>query len=212
MPSTTDEPNTRLRGIIPVLPTPFPEDGSLDLESLDRLIEHALTWKASGLAILEVASEVEKLNAGEYTAIAERAARKIANKVPLVVGVSGANTKAAAQSAAIARRAGAHAVFAKAPAASRAEAAEAEVLDYYLTIAQAADLPVMVQNFALANGESGVISMDALTRVVRADHRIQHVKEETPPPAGNGKITQIKRGARRESDHPLGIRGDHPGG
>jgi len=61
---------------------------------------------------------VEKLNA-EYTAIAERAARKIANKVPLVVGVSGANTKAAAQSAAIARRAGAHAVFAKAPAASR---------------------------------------------------------------------------------------------
>ena len=140
MPSTTDEPNTRLRGIIPVLPTPFPEDGSLDLESLDRLIEHALTWKAGGLAILKVASEVEKLNAGEYTAIAERAARKIANKVPLVVGVSGANTKAAAQSAAIARRAGAHAVFAKAPAASRAEAAEAEVLDYYLTIAQAADL------------------------------------------------------------------------
>jgi hypothetical protein len=70
----------------------------------------------------------------------------------------------------------------------------------------------MVQNFALANGESGAISMDALTRVVRADHRIQHVKEETPPPAGNGKITQIKRGARRESDHPLGIRGDHPGG
>ena len=193
MPSATEDPNTRLRGIIPVLPTPFKEDGSLDLESLDRLIEHALTWKADGLAILGVASEVEKLNAEEYEAIAESAARKIAGKAPLVVGVSGANTRAAAQSAAIARRVGAHAVFAKAPVASRAEAAEAEALDYYLTITQAADLPVMVQNFALASGESGVISMDALTRIVRADPRIQYVKEETPPPAGNGKITQIKR-------------------
>ena len=115
MPSTTGDPNTRLRGIIPVLPTPFREDGSLDLESLDRLIEHALTWKADGLAILGVASEVETLNAEEYKAIAENAARKIAGKAPLVVGVSGANTSAAAQSAALARRVGAHAVFAKAP-------------------------------------------------------------------------------------------------
>ena len=80
MPS--DDPNVRLRGIVPVLPTPFKEDGSLDRESLDRLIEHALTWKANGLAILGVASEVEKLTAEEYEAIAERAGQKIVGKGP----------------------------------------------------------------------------------------------------------------------------------
>jgi 4-hydroxy-tetrahydrodipicolinate synthase len=84
-------------------------------------------------------------------------------------------------------------VFAKAPAASRPEAAEAEALAYYLAIAQAADLPVMVQNFAPVGGEGGVISLDAMVRVVRADPRIRYVKEETPPPAGNGKISQIRR-------------------
>jgi 4-hydroxy-tetrahydrodipicolinate synthase len=193
VPSIADDRTARLRGIIPVLPTPFTDDGGLDLESLDRLIEHALTWGAHGLAILGVASEVEKLDAEEYRTIAEAAARKIAGRTPLVMGLRGATTQAAAQSAAIARHVGAHAVFAKAPAASRPEAAEAEALAYYLAIAQAADLPVMVQNFALAAGESGVIPLDALARVVRADPRIQYVKEETPPPAGNGKISQIRR-------------------
>jgi len=193
LPPTREDQDNSLRGIIPVLPTPFKEDANLDLDSLDRLIEHALTWGAQGVAILGVASEVEKLTAEEYETIAERAGREVMGKLPLVVGVSAANTKAAVKSATIARRVGASAVFAKAPAPSRPEAAEAEALDYYLAITKAADLPVMVQNFALASGDSGVISMEALARVVRADHRIRYVKEETPPPAGNGKITQIRR-------------------
>jgi 4-hydroxy-tetrahydrodipicolinate synthase len=193
LPPTREDQDNSLRGIIPVLPTPFKEDASLDLDSLDRLIEHALTWGAQGVAILGVASEVEKLTAEEYETIAERAARKVMGKLPLVVGVSAANTEAAVKSATIARRVGAGAVFAKAPIASQPETAEAEALNYFLSIAKAADLPVMVQNFALASGDTGVISMEALARVVRADHRIRYVKEETPPPAGNGKITQIRR-------------------
>lgn len=198
MPSTAADQPTRLRGIIPVLPTPFNDDGGLDLESLEPLIEHALGWQADGLAILGVASEVEKLTAAEYATIAEAVARKIAGRTPLVMGLRGATATTAAHSATIARRVGATAVFAKAPAATRPEAAEAEALAYYLAIAQAAELPVMIQNFALAAGESGVISPDALVRVVRADPRIQYVKEETPPPAGNGKISQIKRAVGEE--------------
>lgn len=193
MPSTTAARAARLSGIIPVLPTPFTADGALDLESLDRLLDHALGWQADGLAILGVASEVEKLTPAEYQTIAETAARKIADRTPLVMGVSGATPAAAAHSATIARRVGAAAVFAKAPAPSRPQAAEAEALAYYLPIAQAANLPVMVQNFALAAGEGGVIAPDALVRIIRADPRIQYVKEETPPPAGNGKISQIRR-------------------
>lgn len=193
MSATGTDRTAPLRGIIPVLPTPFKEDGGLDLGSLGRLIEHALAWKAHGLAILGVASEVEKLTPAEYETVAEAAARQIVGKAPLVMGVSGATREAAAHAAAVARRVGASAVFAKAPAPARPEAAEAEALDYYLGIARAADRPVMVQNFALAGGEGGVLSLEGLVRVVRADPRIQYVKEETPPPAGNGKISQIKQ-------------------
>lgn len=192
-PSIQQSGHAELSGIIPVLPTPFKEDASLDLESLDRLIEHALTWGAQGIAILGSASEVEKLTAEEYETIAEVIARKIAGKLPLVMGLSAADAKMTVNHAMIARRMGATAVFAKPPAPTRVETAEAEALDYYLSIAQAADLPIMVQNFAPASGESGVISMESLARVVQADHRIRYVKEETPPPAGNGKITQIRR-------------------
>jgi len=190
---TTAERSERLCGVIPVLPTPFQENGSLDLPSLDRLLEHALTWSAHGLAILGVASEAEKLDAAEYAAVAEAAARKIAGRSPLVMGASGATSAAAAAAARVARRVGACAVFAKAPVSSRPEAAEAEALEYYLAIARAADLPVMVQNFAPAAGAGGVVAPDALARIVRADPRIQYVKEETPPPAGNGKISQLRQ-------------------
>jgi 4-hydroxy-tetrahydrodipicolinate synthase len=183
----------QLAGIIPVLPTPFKEDGSLDLESLDSLVAHAVTWGAHGLATLGVASEVETLTAEEYEAVARATARTLAARLPLVLGVSAKDTEGAVRSARMARQVGANAVFAKAPTPTRAEGAETEALNYFLALAEAADLPVIVQNFALSAGESGVLSMAALARLVRADPRIRYVKEETPPPAGNGKITQIRR-------------------
>ena len=190
--SPEDPGDKTLSGIIPVLPTPFNEDGSLDLESLNRLVDHAFTWGAHGIAIHGVASEVEKLTPEEYEKIADQVAQRIAGRLPLVMGVSGTDPGTAVRFSTHARRLGAVAVFAKAPPPSRPEMAEREAVDYYVSIAEAADLPVAVQNFALAAGGSGVLTLESMVRVVAADARIQYVKEETPPPAGNGKITQIR--------------------
>lgn len=189
---TERDSDRALSGIIPVLPTPFNEDGTLDLKSMECLVDHALAWRARGIAIHGVASEVEKLAPAEYEVVAKLVAQRIAGRLPLVMGVSGAEPGTAVRFAALARRLGAVAVFAKAPPPSRAEAAEQEAVGYYESIAEAADLPVAVQNFALAAGGSGVLTLDSMLRVVAADARIQYVKEETPPPAGNGKITQIR--------------------
>ena len=44
-------------GIHPILATPFHEDGSIDYESQDRLIEHLLEHGAHGLGLFGNASE-----------------------------------------------------------------------------------------------------------------------------------------------------------
>src|SRR5215212_8135148 len=50
-----------LHGCIPILITPFADDGSLDLESLEREIEWVLAEGASGVACVAIASEGYKL-------------------------------------------------------------------------------------------------------------------------------------------------------
>jgi 4-hydroxy-tetrahydrodipicolinate synthase len=182
-----------LTGIIPVLPTPFTADGVLDRESLAGLLEHALTWETPGLAVLGVAGEAEKLTAEEHEAVAVVAGRAVAGKRALVVGVSAGDARAAGRHAACAGQAGAAVVFAKCPAASHPDAAEREAEDYFRVIADAAGVPVMVQSFAVAGSREGLMSLASLRRAADREPRIRYVKEETPPPEGNGRITRLRQ-------------------
>ena len=46
------------RGIVPLLETPFRENGSIDYDSLNQLVEQSITGGANGLTAPLVASEV----------------------------------------------------------------------------------------------------------------------------------------------------------
>ena len=59
-----------LAGCIPILCTPFAEDGSLDLPSLEREIAWVLAEEARGVACLASASEGYKLTETERDAVA----------------------------------------------------------------------------------------------------------------------------------------------
>jgi 4-hydroxy-tetrahydrodipicolinate synthase len=179
--------------VIPVLPTPFTPDGGLDREGLERLLEHALAWGTPGLAVLGVASEADKLTPQEWEAVATLAGCTMAGRAALVVGVSAGDTRTAARHAACARQAGAAAVFAKSPPPTRPDAAERELAQYFTAIADAAGAPVMAQSFAAAGSRDGLLSLASLRRVVEQEPRIRYVKEETPPPEGNGKITLLRQ-------------------
>ena len=62
-----------LHGCIPILVTPFADDGSLDLESLEREIDWVLAEGASGVACVAIASEGYKLTETERDAVIGRA-------------------------------------------------------------------------------------------------------------------------------------------
>ncbi|CAN0540859.1 unnamed protein product, partial [Laminaria digitata] len=76
------------KGVFAIAATPFAEDGSLDLESTDRMVKFYLDCGVSGLTILGIMGEAHKLDSDESLAFTKRVMAAVDGKVPVIVGVS----------------------------------------------------------------------------------------------------------------------------
>ncbi len=79
--------DSNISGVYAIVPTPFLEDGSLDLVSLDRLVDFYFKVGCDGLTVLGVLGEAAKLDAAEALTVADRVIRRAGTK-PVIVGVS----------------------------------------------------------------------------------------------------------------------------
>ncbi|WP_454767064.1 dihydrodipicolinate synthase family protein [Cupriavidus campinensis] len=82
MPLTADA-----RGVFPIAPTPFFDDGTIDTASIDRLTDFYLDCGATGITVLGQLGEAPKLEHAESVEVAARMIRR-AGRLPVVVGVS----------------------------------------------------------------------------------------------------------------------------
>jgi len=78
------------QGVYIIAATPFAEDGSLDLESTDRMVDFYLDCGVTGMTILGIMGEAPKLSGEESAQFATRLLDGVAGRVPVIVGVSGA--------------------------------------------------------------------------------------------------------------------------
>lgn len=86
-----------LRGVIPILQTPFDERGCLDLESLRREVVHVCAVRADGLCFPGFASEWWKLSPEEILLAA--ATIREASTIPVVFNVTAESTFLAVEQA-----------------------------------------------------------------------------------------------------------------
>ncbi len=75
------------KGVFPIAPTPFLDDGSIDVNSVDRLTDFYLECGATGVTVLGQLGEAPKLEHAESIDVAARVIRR-AGGLPVVVGVS----------------------------------------------------------------------------------------------------------------------------
>jgi 4-hydroxy-tetrahydrodipicolinate synthase len=78
---------SNVRGVLPIAPTPFFDDGTVDTSSIDRLMDFYLSIGASGVTVLGQLGEAPKLEHSEAVAIASQVIRRF-GALPVVVGVS----------------------------------------------------------------------------------------------------------------------------
>jgi 4-hydroxy-tetrahydrodipicolinate synthase len=132
------------RGIIPVLQTPFGEDGGIDYESLGRLIDDAVEGGAAGFLSPAVASEVGTLTGSERDEMGRFVHGRIGGRAALIAGCSNAEAEECARLARSAEAVGADAVLVAAPDGLRDDA---EGLVRFMRMAMdGVRLPLIVQD------------------------------------------------------------------
>ncbi len=178
MSSTAHTPFT---GLFPVAPTPFLQDGALDLEGQRRIMDCMIDQGVDGICILANYSEQFLLSDDERETLTRLCLEHVAGRVPVMVTCSHFSTDNAAARARRAAEQGAAILMMMPPyhgAALRAD--EKHIFEHFQIVSEAAGIPVMVQDAPL----SGVTwSVPFLVRMARELPLVRYFKIETPQAA-----------------------------
>lgn len=188
--------NETARGVFVISATPFTQDGALDLDSTDSLVDFYLDRGADGLTILGVMGEAPKLTAAESRAFVTRVMARVAGRVPVIVGVSAPGLAPMRELAEAAMAAGAAGVMvAPVPSLRTNE----QIVAYFEQVAQALgpDTPFVLQDYPLTTNV--VMSPATIVEILRRCPTCAMVKHEDWP--GLAKI-----GALRKASETGGLR------
>jgi len=141
----------RLRGVLPIVQTPFLDSDEIDFATLAKEVEWALAQGIDGLGTGMV-SELLKLTASERQALAERLVEFTAGRRAAFMGVGAESSKQALEYAKAAERAGCDAVMATPPITSRVN--ETRLVGYFRTLADGVNIPLIVQDASGYVGQS----------------------------------------------------------
>ncbi len=170
-----------LSGVFPIAPTPFIESGEIDLAGQRRVLDCMIDQRVDGICILANYSEQFLLTDRERDVLLDVCLSHVRGRVPVIVTCSHFSTRIAAERARAAATAGAAMVMLMPPyhgASLRAD--ERGMLEHYARVADAAAIPIMVQDAPL----SGVaLSIAFLARLAREVPRVRYFKIEVPAAA-----------------------------
>ena len=166
-----------MRGIFPVLVSPYTDKDQLDHDGLSSQVEFCLRCGAHGFVYPVLGGEFQYLSESERREGIRTVIRTAGRRAPVVAGVAGATSALARRFAGDAAEDGADALIALPPYI--APATEEEILSYYRAIGEAG-LPVFIQNAPMLG-----ISADLVAKLIDEIDIIQYVKEERPPSAHN---------------------------
>jgi dihydrodipicolinate synthase/N-acetylneuraminate lyase len=206
------------RGVFTIPSTPFDAQFELDESGLRRIVDFCIGCGAHGLVYPVNASSFTLLSDAERIRATRIVVEQCAGRIPVVAGVAGVTQEHAAMFAGEARAMGADAVIAMTPYLARLSEDDL-VVDYYRAIAQAARLPVFIQNHEVGS----VLSVATMLRVVREVEGVEYIKEETFPAthklssllqAHEPRLKGVFGGAGGRYlllEHPRGVAGQMPG-
>lgn len=170
--------STDVRGLIPVLATPFHPDGEVDLVSLAGLVGFQVESMVAGVAVFGFASEGFALTAAERAAILRTVAAEAGEWLPVVAGVAATGTRDAIDQVRAAAEHGASVAMVVPP--FMVKPSPAQMVDFYGEVATRGGLPIMVQD---APGPTGVtMPVPLLVELSKLDG-VESVKVETQPTA-----------------------------
>jgi 4-hydroxy-tetrahydrodipicolinate synthase len=217
----TGESMTTLRGILPVMATPYDASGEIVESEVRALVRWLIGQGAHGLAAVGEASESSRMTREERFRLAKVVFDEAGGRVPVIVGVSAPNHRESAILAEHAASVGAACVFfMPTPGASYDE-----TLAGFRRVADACGIPLMLQDLYAP------LPVATIARLVSDEPRIRYVKEEVQQPTvatlklseiraaagenlvlvggrgGQALLSELRRGAVASMPSCIGVRG-----
>ena len=183
------------KGVFTIAVTPFLPDGALDLDSVDRMTDFYMEQGATGLTILGMMGEAQKLSAAESVEVIGLVTAR--TDVPVVVGVSAPGFAPMKALALEAMEAGAAGVMVAPPGSLRTDD---QIIGYYHNVAEVlGDIPWVLQDFPLVTNVQ--IPTKVILKIVEDCPSCVMLKHEDWP--GLDKISALRAasdaGSRRIS-------------
>jgi 4-hydroxy-tetrahydrodipicolinate synthase len=167
----------RFQGVFSVLPTPFTRNGDVDVESLRRVVDLFVVAGVNGLTALGVTGEVARLSERERDLVLETVVDQARGRVPVIAGATADGTRTCTDLCRRAVSMKATAVMVSPPRMPKLNSDA--VLAHYRSLADAVDIPIVVQDYPPISGYAMEPSL--LARIARDIPQARTIKLEDPP-------------------------------
>lgn len=133
-----------LNGIIVPLVTPLLDNDKLDVEGLERLVEHVVDGGVSGVFVLGTTGESQSISFSLRDEMICRTSKFLGGRLPLLVGISDTSMSESVRLSSVAEAHGAYAVVSAPP--YYFASGQPELIDFYETLIPKLGLPVFLYN------------------------------------------------------------------
>ena len=167
--------------------TPFTENGELDLFSTDSLVDFYLNSGVSGMTILGIMGEAQKMATDESLKFSNHIIRRVGGRIPIVVGVSGASLDNMKRLSHSVMNAGASGVMV---APMPGLGTETKIDQYYKQVCQALgpEVPICLQDYPQTTGVQ--FSVETIIKLTTENEQIVMLKHEDWP--GLTKLSRVR--------------------
>lgn len=169
--------NNHYRGVFPVVPTIFHDDGKLDLEGQQRCVDFMIAAGANGLCVLANFSEQFALADDERDAVIRVVMERVAGRVPVIVTTTHFSSQVCARRSLAAQAAGAAMVMVMPPYhGATIRVTEKGIYGFFSEVSDAVHIPIMIQDAPVAGTP---LSASFLAHMAREIENVSYFKIET---------------------------------
>lgn len=171
----------KFKGLGIALVTPFNADGSVDYDSLLRLVEYQIQNRVDFLCVLGTTAETPCLTAEEKQKIKEVVVERVAGRVPIMLGCGGNCTAQIVEQLRTGDFEGIDGILSVCPMYNKPS--QEGLYQHFKAVAEASPVPVVLYNVP---GRTGVnMTAETTLRLAREFDNIVAIKE------ASGNITQM---------------------
>jgi 2-keto-3-deoxy-L-arabinonate dehydratase len=179
--------STPYRGVFPVAPTIFDEQGRLDLEGQNRCIDFMIDAGSDGICILANFSEQFVLSDEEREILAQSILKHVAGRVPIIVTTTHFSTDICAARSRRAQDLGAAMVMVMPPYhGATIRISSAGIQAFFQRLSDAIAIPIMIQDAPVSGTP---LSAPLLAQIAKEVEHVSYFKIETPQAAS--KIREL---------------------